>query len=195
MKRITIYGGSFNPIHCGHTALAETLVKSGVTDEVWLMVSPRNPLKEQAELADEHWRFRLAELAVEGIDGVKASDFEFSLPRPSYTYATLSALQTAYPDVTFSLLIGADNWQVFPQWAHHETLVSEHDIFIYPRPDFPIREEDLPVHVHLLHDVPLFDCSSTDIRNGLRQGADMTKFIPASALPFFLETQPYGPLP
>ena len=81
-----MFGGSFNPIHKGHVGLAEYVVRRGLTDELWLMVSPQNPLKQSPGLMDENFRLSLAKRAVADIDGVVVSDFEFSLPRPSYTY-------------------------------------------------------------------------------------------------------------
>ena len=109
--RIGIYGGSFNPIHKGHTQLAASIVAQGLVDELWLMVSPLNPLKsgEVSDIAEYEHRLRMAELATQRIDGVKVSDFERSLPLPSYTITTLGELQKAYPEHEFALVIGADN--------------------------------------------------------------------------------------
>ena len=98
MTRTGIFGGSFNPVHFGHVRLAQALVERKWVDEVWLMVSPQNPLKAQADLADEHVRLELARLAVADVSGVGASDFEFQLPRPSYTWRTLERLEEAFPD-------------------------------------------------------------------------------------------------
>ena len=111
MKRIGLFGGSFNPVHLGHTALAAYVCEQGHVDEVWMMVSPQNPLKQNLELLDEQHRLAMMQLAVAPYPALKACDFEFHLPRPSYTYHTLQALRTAYPDNTFSLIIGEDNWQ------------------------------------------------------------------------------------
>ncbi|MBR3858064.1 MAG: nicotinate-nicotinamide nucleotide adenylyltransferase, partial [Bacteroidaceae bacterium] len=113
MKRIGIFGGSFNPVHLGHTALAAYICGQGLTDEVWMMVSPQNPLKQNLELLDEDIRLEMLRLAVVDYPELKACDFEFHLPRPSYTYHTLQALHEAYPEYEFSLIIGEDNWQYF----------------------------------------------------------------------------------
>lgn len=191
MRTIGIYGGSFNPIHVGHIALARSLVARGLVDEVWLMVSPCNPLKAQSGLAPDHWRLRLAQAAVSDVEGVCASDFEFALPRPSYTYATLKALERAHPDCRFALLIGADNWQVFDRWAHHDRLLSEHDIFIYPRPDCPINAASLPSRVHLLADVPQFDVSATNLRRRIAAGQDVSPWMPPAAHRLLIADNPY----
>ena len=133
MKRIGIFGGSFNPIHLGHTALAAYICEQGLVDEVWLMVSPQNPLKQNRELLDEKERLHMARLAVAPYPMLKACDFEFTLPRPSYTYHTLQALRKAYPDHEFSLIIGEDNWQCFDRWYRGEDIARETPIIVYPR--------------------------------------------------------------
>ena len=163
--RIGIFGGSFNPIHYGHVAVARGVLASGLVDEVWLMVSPRNPLKREADLMPNRRRLSLARKAVEGIDGVKVSDFEMHLPVPSYTYLTLRRLREEYPDAAFSLVIGADNWLAFSRWAHPEEILLTTPIIIYPRRDSDIDPSTLPEGVTLL-EMPLYDISSTQIRQG-----------------------------
>ena len=133
MKRIGLFGGSFNPLHLGHTALAAYICEQGLVDEVWLMVSPQNPLKQDLTLLDENERLHMARLAVAPYPMLKACDFEFTLPRPSYTYHTLQALREAYPDCTFSLIIGEDNWDNFHRWYRGEDIACETPIIVYPR--------------------------------------------------------------
>ena len=133
MKRIGIFGGSFNPVHLGHTALAAYICEQGLVDEVWMMVSPQNPLKQDLTLLDENERLAMAHLATVPYPMLKACDFEFTLPRPSYTYHTLQALHKAYPDCEFSLIIGEDNWQCFDHWYRGEDIAREIPIIVYPR--------------------------------------------------------------
>ena len=133
MKRVGIFGGSFNPIHLGHTALAAYICEQGLVDEVWLMVSPQNPLKQNRELLDEQERLTMARLATAPYPTLKACDFEFRLPRPSYTYHTLQALRKAYPNCEFSLIIGEDNWQCFSRWYRGKDIARETPIIVYPR--------------------------------------------------------------
>ena len=161
-----IYGGSFNPIHTGHTALAEWLVRESYVDELWLMVSPQNPLKVNAELMPEALRLRLANMAVEGLSGVRVTDFECRLPRPSYMVNTLAALRVTYPERDFVLVIGADNWQRFPQWYHSDEILAHHRVIVYPRPGSTIDPSTLPDGVMMV-DAPLFDISSTEIREAI----------------------------
>ncbi len=131
--KIGIFGGTFNPIHLGHTALASYICNLGLVDEVWLMVSPQNPFKRDHQLLDEAIRLRLATLAVQDFPRLRASDFEFHLPRPSYTYVTLRELSRAYPDDAFSLIIGADNWDAFPKWRNADDILAHYPIIVYPR--------------------------------------------------------------
>lgn len=162
-----IYGGSFNPIHVGHTTLGQWLVRHHYLDELWFLVSPQNPLKPASGLLDDDARLRLARLAIGRKRHLRVSDFEFHLPRPSYMVHTLEALREAYPDRDFVLVIGADNWYRFPDWYQSEEILRHHRMLVYPRPGFPIDESQLPTGVTLV-DTPLLDISSTQIRDAIR---------------------------
>lgn len=133
MAEIGIYGGSFNPVHFGHVGLAEWIVGHTDVDEVWLMVSPNNPLKDPNILADEQVRLAQVRQAIAGKKGLVASDFEFHLPRPSYTANTLRALTKTYPEHRFSLIIGEDNLSIFDQWREYEYILANYRLLVYPR--------------------------------------------------------------
>ena len=185
MRSIGIYGGSFNPVHFGHVGLAKWVIENTDLDELWLMVSPNNPLKPVNLLAPEGERLAAVREAVKGIPHVKASDFEFSLPRPSYTANTLRELQKAYPDTEFTLIIGEDNIAIFDRWREYEFILANFRIFVYPRRE-NLSDEDLTAkrsnspqdgltaqwsnsvavkEIRYLSGAPLFDISSTQIRN------------------------------
>ncbi len=191
MKRIAVYGGSFNPLHNGHLALAQAVLDEGMADEVWLLVSPHNPLKEQADLLPEHHRLALAKAAVKGKSGICVSDFEFHLPRPSYTWKTLRALSEAYPGCTFLLLIGGDNWKDFGRWANPGEILRNYPVIIYPREGVDIDTAALPEGVTLLS-APLFPCSSTEIRVKLSRGEDVADLLPAEELSLIYKYEWYG---
>ncbi|MBO4431610.1 MAG: nicotinate-nucleotide adenylyltransferase [Bacteroidaceae bacterium] len=176
--RIGIYGGSFNPIHKGHTQLAASIVAQGLVDELWLLVSPLNPLKsgEVSNIAEYEHRLKMAELATEGIEGVNVSDFERHLPLPSYTINTLGELQKAYPEHEFVLVIGADNWERFPRWYHADEIIEKYHILIYRRPGCELDETALPASVQVV-DTPLYDVSSTKIRESVKKGRMMRRWL------------------
>lgn len=164
MTRTGIFGGTFNPVHTGHIALAQTLLKQEVVDELWLMVSPQNPFKVSWSLLDDEIRLRLARLAAKGIEGLKVSDYEFSLPKPSYMAHTLECLRGDYPDREFLLIIGADNWERFSLWHRHEEILAHHRIVVYPRHGSALDNLSPQVTVA---DTPYTDISSTYIRNSI----------------------------
>lgn len=183
--RIGIFGGSFNPIHLGHIALAQAAVRQQFVNEVWLMVSPQNPLKVNRTMLPEEVRLQLAKKALLGIDGVRATDFEFHLERPSYTWKTLEALDRAYPEHTFSLIIGADNWAIFDRWVKADFLRARYNIYVYPREGSVILP-DAKGHIpSAVIDAPLYPFSSTDIRNAIADGAPdelLATMLPASII-------------
>ena len=187
MKRIGIFGGSFNPVHLGHTALAAYICEQGLVDEVWMMVSPQNPLKQNLELLDEQHRLAMLQLAVAPYPTLQACDFEFHLPRPSYTYHTLQALREAHPDNTFSLIIGEDNWENFHRWYRGEDILRETPIIVYPRDSvdgIELRVEGATQTLNasttkrLNPSTPkLLPYSSTEVRNAIAAGEPTTDML------------------
>jgi len=167
--KIGIYGGSFNPVHFGHVGLAKWIIEHTDLDELWFMVSPNNPLKPAGMLAPEEERLAAVREAIKDIPGLVASDFEFSLLRPSYTANTLRALQKTYPDHEFTLVIGEDNLAIFDRWREYEFILQNFRIFVYPRHGgestdrFSDRVQSTDSIV-FLKDAPYFDISSTELR-------------------------------
>lgn len=161
MKQTGIYGGTFNPIHNGHLRLGRFLVDEGLVEELWFLVSPQNPFKVDQELMPDAERLRLTQLAVRGYSRLRVSDFEFRMPRPSYMVNTLEAMRRHYPRREFILVIGADNWERFPQWYRSEEILSHHRLIILPRPGCVLQ--NLPPNC-MVAPTPLLDISSTEIR-------------------------------
>ena len=165
---IGIYGGSLNPIHFGHTGLATWVLENTDLDEVWLMVSPNNPLKDKSILADEQERLEKArEVIRREVKRIKVSDFEFHLPRPTYTANTMRALANAYPEHEFTLIIGEDNLQIFDKWRESDFLLSHFRIFVYPRHGCPTYNIPPARDLQILKNAPYFDISSTELRKNL----------------------------
>lgn len=163
MIRTGIFGGSFNPIHNGHILLARQLKEREGLDEVWLMVSPQNPLKKSADLLDDKARLEMARKALEGVEGIIASDYEMHLPKPSYTWNTLQALSRDYPEREFVLMIGGDNWQLFDRWYRAKDIKARYQIVVYTRTP---------------GDDGFIDISSTEVRQRIREGKSIRKLVP-----------------
>ena len=180
--KIGIYGGSFNPVHFGHTGLAIWIARHTDLDEVWLMVTPNNPLKDSDILAPEKERYEAACKAVEAavrkeeetegirLKPIRVSDFEFTLPKPNYTAKTLSLLSRAFPQHEFCLIIGEDNWHLFTRWREWESIGCNYTIYVYPRKSSSLQQAERQADtsgfkcVRFLYDAPLFDISSTQLR-------------------------------
>ena len=116
MKKVGLYFGSFNPVHTGHIHLAKYLTDNNLVDEVWFVISPCNPLKDQTGLIDEYLRLDMLMLAIKDNPRFKVCDIEFTMPIPSYTVDTLAELHKQFADIQFTLLIGSDNALVFDKW-------------------------------------------------------------------------------
>ena len=178
--KTAVFGGTFNPIHNGHIAIAECIMQSGLVDELWLLVTPCNPWKEGKALMPDELRLKMASDAVAHIPGAKASDFEFTLPIPSFSVNTLKALKESYPDREFILVIGADNWCHFHKWKDYEYILENHRIMVYPRTGSPIP--DKTTNGVIIIDSPQIDISSTMILNRLKDGLPVEDYVPLNVL-------------
>ena len=190
MIRTGIFGGSFNPIHKGHIALAQELRKRAGLDEVWLMVSPQNPLKQSADLLDDTLRMKMARLALQGVEGILACDYEMHLPKPSYTWNTLQALSKDYPDREFVLLMGGDNWALFNRWYHAEDILANYQIVVYPRKD-PAVPDPFVSSVRIV-EAELLDISSTEIRQRIKGGKGIRRLVPKAVADFIQANKLYA---
>jgi nicotinate-nucleotide adenylyltransferase len=177
MIRTGIFGGSFNPIHNGHISLARQLREKAGLDEVWLMVSPQNPLKQSADLLDDNIRMEMVRLALEGVEGIVASDYEMHLPKPSYTWNTLQGLSRDYPDREFVLLMGGDNWALFDRWYHAEDIKNNYEIAVYTRTP---------------GETGFIDISSTEIRQRIKAGKGIRRLVPKVVADYIKEKKLYA---
>ena len=175
-KKVALYFGSFNPIHNGHIGLGEYLLEHADVDELWYVVSPQNPLKKRADLWDDELRYRLACEATKGNERMGVCDVEFDLPKPSYTVNTLRILSEKYPDYQFSLLIGADNYQIFDKWYCYEEILRDYTIYVYPREGVEVDMTKFPQMKWL--DAPLYPISSTMVRERLVRGELVDDLVP-----------------
>ena len=177
-RHIGFYGGSFNPVHTGHLILADYMAQFAGLDEVWLSVSPLNPLKAGEERpVDDDDRLAMLRLAIGDNPQLKISTIELSMPLPTYTSDTLREISRLHPDAKFSLIIGSDNWKLFDRLRCPEEIVERFSPIIYPRPGYEVDARTLPQGVTLLEKAPLLDISSTFIRGAIASGHNMEYFV------------------
>lgn len=191
---IGLLGGSFDPIHVGHCILASYIrsFAEGI-DEVWMNVSPHNPLKKADTEASDSHRLQMVRLAVAGHCGLKVCDIEYSLQRPYYTIDTLRRLSIVYPDHRFRLVIGSDNWRCFDKWKNGDEIIADYGVIVYPRPGYPLPEKPAQKNVVFIN-APQIDISSTFIRNHLKAGVPMDFFLPEAVCSYITDNHLYQPL-
>jgi len=183
MAKTGLFFGSFNPIHVGHLIIAGYMANFTDLDEVWLVVSPHNPLKVKKGLGNMYDRLEMARLATEPAENLKVSDIEFGLPQPSYTIDTLTYLHEKYPAKEFVLIMGADNLSSFKKWKNYEILLRNYHIYVYPRPGSDITEwKDHPAITFT--DTPQMEISSTFIRNALKANKNIQFLVPDQVIAF-----------
>lgn len=179
MKKAGLFFGSFNPIHIGHLVIAEYMVEFTPLEQIWFVVSPRNPLKKKETLLNETHRIRMVRLAIEYDTRFKASSIEFDLPRPSYTINTLTHLNEKYPKIDFSLILGLDNIATLPKWKNYEQLLKHYKIYVYPRVFSATEPPALSTHPSVvLTDAPIVELSSTFIRKAISEGKTIKHMVP-----------------
>jgi nicotinate-nucleotide adenylyltransferase len=196
MAKIGLYFGSFNPVHIGHMAIAGYMTEFAGLDQLWFVVSPHNPLKKKETLLADHHRLYMSQLAIGDSQKLKATDIEFKLPVPSYTIDTLTYLKERYPENEFSLVMGEDNLYTLHKWKNAIELVSRYPIYIYPRPDSRRPSSlllDQILHgadIHKLNS-PVIEISGTFIREGIKNGKDMSYFLPPAVWKYIKEMHFY----
>lgn len=181
--KIGLFFGSFNPIHVGHLVISGYMANYTGLDEVWLVVSPHNPLKNKDQLIQMYDRLEMAKLAVENAPNFQVSDIEFNLPQPSYTIDTLIHLKEKYPEHEFSLIMGGDNLKSLKKWKNYELILRDYRIFVYPRPGSENPEFEQHPSV-IMTEAPLMELSSTFIRKSFKEGKSIRFFVPDSVLEF-----------
>jgi nicotinate-nucleotide adenylyltransferase len=174
--KIGLFFGSFNPIHIGHLIIANTMAENADLQEVWLVVSPQNPLKKNTGLLHEFDRYEMAALAIHDSYKLKVSDVEFNLPRPSYTIDTLTYLSEKHPQHEFVLIIGEDNLSSFPKWKNYDKILQYYELYVYPRPETEKTELTNHPKVKFIPS-PLLDISATYIRNNVREGKSIRYLV------------------
>lgn len=174
--KIGLYFGSFNPVHVGHLIIANHILNESSIQRVWFIVSPQNPLKPGSSLLNEYHRLHLVQQATADDVRIKASDIEFTLPRPSYTVTTLAYLKEKYPEHTFCIIMGSDSLQNLHKWKNYELILRDYEIFVYLRPGYTdITETNGRITIV---NAPLLELSATQIRKNIKDGKSIRYLVP-----------------
>jgi nicotinate-nucleotide adenylyltransferase len=178
--KIGLYFGSFNPVHVAHLIIANHVLNETNIQRIWFVVSPQNPFKAESNLLNEYHRLHLVRLATEDDIRIKPSDIEFTLPKPSYTTATLVYLAEKYPEHEFCIIMGSDSFQNLHKWKNYEMIVKNYPLYVYTRPGFG-AVNNIGANLHIL-DAPLLQLSSTQLRKYIKEGKSVRYMIPDKVL-------------
>jgi nicotinate-nucleotide adenylyltransferase len=189
-KKTGLLFGSFNPIHHGHLILASYMLEFTDLDQVWLVVSPHNPLKNKNKLLADHHRLTLVRLALEDHQNLWATDIEFKMPKPSYTIETLTWLSEKYNDRQFILICGTDIFPSFHKWKNFSEILNQYELYVYPRPNYQLGKYADHPKVHIF-EAPLLEISSSFIREGIKQKKDMSFWMPEKVYRYIREMHFY----
>lgn len=182
---IAVYSGSFNPLHIGHLAVMRHMTEEAGFDYVYLIVSPKNPLKDGISSETGRERFEAAIEAVKRHEGlhVLVDDIELDMPEPHYTIRTLDALKEREPENRFTLIMGADNLADIRRWRDYTRILKEYGVAVFPRRGYDtdavrmgLLEEDAGYKIRIL-DAEMVDISSTAIREAMAAGSDMSEWL------------------
>ncbi|HAH55887.1 MAG TPA: nicotinic acid mononucleotide adenylyltransferase [Flavobacterium sp.] len=178
--KIGLYFGTFNPIHIGHLIIANHIAEYSGLDQIWMVVTPHNPLKNKQTLLDDYQRLQLVFLATEDYPKIKPSDVEFKLLQPNYTINTLTHLKEKFPQHIFSLIMGEDNLKSLHKWKNYEIILQNHEIYVYPRISEELPTSDYKNHPKIIAvDAPIIEISSTFIRENIKKKKNVQPLLPS----------------
>lgn len=188
MKVVGLFFGTFNPFHNGHLFMANYCLNECNLDEIWLVVSPQNPLKKKYDILNIYERIKIIEKSISNKKKIKICLDELKLPKPNYTISTLQFFKKKYSNNKFKIILGEDNLQSFKKWKNSTEILDNFSIYIYPRnKEIDSGEFILHDNLKILRSAPKIDISSTKIRNYLLKGVDVKKYLPKKSLEYILE--------
>lgn len=178
---VAVYGGTFNPPHCGHLVVAETARETLRLDRILFVPTATPPHKGAAALAPARHRMEMTRLAVAGNPGFEASDAEVTRGGLSFTVDTLREIAARNPGASLKLLIGADNLFDFEGWKSPAEILELADLVVMTRPGYELRRgrAELPLRAAAIT-VPVIGISGTDIRRRVKFGQSIRYLVPAA---------------
>ena len=180
--KVGLYFGTFNPIHIGHLIIANHFAEFTDLEQIWMVVTPHNPLKKKNTLLDDYHRLEMVHLATANYPKIKPSDIEFKLSQPNYTVNTLAHLQEKFPNYEFALIMGEDNLNSLNKWKNYEVILQNHEIYVYPRISTELKPElsfleNFKTKIHVI-EAPVVEISSTFIRNSIKEKKNISPMLP-----------------
>lgn len=177
--RIGLFFGSFNPIHNGHLAIAQSVVDQGAVDKVRFIVSPQSPFKQKPSLAHPFDRLDLVRLAIEDNYKLEVSNIEFDMPTPNYTIDTMNELVRREPEKKFVLIVGEDNLESFQRWKKADVLLKHFEVLAYRRTGSDAESVFEHPNVEFI-DGPVIDLSASFLRSQIKKGYSIEYLVPSS---------------
>ena len=188
MRRVGVFGGTFDPVHQGHLILAEQAREQARLDEVRFVPSARPPHKLDRPLTPFDRRVEMLALALAGNPAFHVDQSEKDRPGPSFTADTLDDFRRRHPDCEFFLLIGSDTLKDLPMWRDPVRVVEAATLLVVARPQSPVVTPeslraalDLPERVPLrlqMVEAPLIDIASRDLRDRAAHGRSLRYLVP-----------------
>ena len=180
MKKIGIFGGTFDPIHNGHLHIAETVLAATEVEEIVFMPSANPPHKPDQRISPFEQRMQMVRLAIAGHRSFSVDDVEFRLGGTSYTVRTIETLKKEKPDTEWFLIIGSDSLLGLPSWKEPEKLIKEFRFIVFPRSSSDAkRAEKRFLEKSIVLNVPLVTISSSDIRSRVCKDQPISEMVPA----------------
>lgn len=198
-KKVGIFGGSFDPIHNGHLAIAKAAYEDFSLDEVWFIPAGHSPNKNEADMTLAKTRLEMTKAALEAYPYFQVSDYEIRAEGTSYTYLTLSHFKKLYPDTEFYFIMGADSLDYFEKWKNPDIICQKAVILVAVRDDLgqaEIKEKIESLKQLFLAEIyplscPKFDAASSEIRKMLQQNQPVEELLPQKVIEYIQKNHLY----
>jgi len=195
MKRIGVYGGTFNPVHIAHLITAEEVSEQMYLEKVLFIPTAHHPLKNEESIIDAGTRLKMLEIAINGNDKFESSDIEITEDeQKSYTVNTLIKLREKYKDeqVKFYLIIGMDNFAELQKWKEPDKLFMLAEVIVINRPGYFADDIKNDYSRQVVYaPVTNIDISSTEIRNRVRENRSIKYLVPDGVERFIQQNKLY----